>query len=246
MKVMNFLSRNQVRPTRELPSAFTLIELLVVISIIVLLVGILLPALSSAKATVATTKCLSNSRTIAFVMQLYAHDDPRGYYPTARMPMSVPFEMSWIFLTQPYVNEVRAYQCPADESLNWDAPMMQRRSSYRINAYFTPNHHPYKGIRSDQIRSPSQTILAVELIENTAMDHFMPMYWGDPPDVANPMMQERQWDSLGQQPKTIVHTRHRGNANYVFADGHAATATFDITWQQVSGSRPFRNWYAPK
>jgi len=67
---------------------------------------------------------------------------------------------------------------------------------YGINAYFTPNHHSCKGIRPNQIRNPSQTILAVELFENTVIDHFMTMCWGDPPDVANSMMQERQWDSL--------------------------------------------------
>ena len=85
-----------------------------------------------------------------------------------------------------------------------------------------------------------------ELIEQAAMDHFMPMYWGNPPAVSNMMMQNAQWDTAGQLPKTIIHTRHLGSANYVFTDGHASTRGFAQTWLQTPGNPPARNWYDPK
>ena len=56
-------------------TGFTLIELLVVISIIALLIGLLLPALSSAREAGNVAKCLSNTKTFGAVLQQYFSDN---------------------------------------------------------------------------------------------------------------------------------------------------------------------------
>ncbi len=77
-------------------SAFTLIELLVVIAIIAVLIGILLPALSSARNSAKTIICASRMRQVATGWQIYAdtnkdisvpaqpgrfNDESRNVYP---------------------------------------------------------------------------------------------------------------------------------------------------------------------
>jgi len=70
---------------RKSARGFTLIELLVVISIIALLIGLLLPALSRAREAARTTACLSNMGQIVRSSGMYQDDN------TDAMPVAHPY-----------------------------------------------------------------------------------------------------------------------------------------------------------
>jgi len=66
---------------RSRKRGFTLIELLVVISIVVLLISILLPALGRARRVAKVILCTSNLRQYALGLATWATEDSRGWYP---------------------------------------------------------------------------------------------------------------------------------------------------------------------
>jgi len=115
--------------------AFTLVELLVVISIIALLAGLILSALSSAKASSRSAACIGNLHQIGIALQIYV-DANNNRLPTMRdastdtnAPPTNPLPtVNMVLPTE--LGNINVLRCPADQKGIFEAT----GSSYSWNS----------------------------------------------------------------------------------------------------------------
>ena len=108
------MKRSSCQPCR--PGAFTLVELLVVIAIIATLIGLLLPAVQSAREAALRTACQQNAKQLAFGLQTY-HDARRGF-PVHFLPggQTAQTGVSWHCLVLPFIEQVGRRRMPAADA----------------------------------------------------------------------------------------------------------------------------------
>lgn len=112
---------------------FTLIELLVVVGVIAILISILMPALSAARAKARSAVCLSNLRQVGLALVAYAEDHngvvPHGdHRVTEGLPETSATNLIWSsgastrcglgFLLHRYARTPHILFCPADGNSN--------------------------------------------------------------------------------------------------------------------------------
>ncbi|HEX8311855.1 MAG TPA: prepilin-type N-terminal cleavage/methylation domain-containing protein [Chthoniobacteraceae bacterium] len=186
--------------------AFTLIELLVVISVIAVLAAMLTPVVTTSVAQARASKCLQQLRQIGAAVNLYANDNS-GELPASRHQGVLK---SWVQVIQPYAGGKILYRCPDD-------PNPKRDRSYAINDLLTAGAVPGANYtRRQNIPAASQTIYLAETQANyVTSDHF---HFGEE-GAASPEAFIAQ----------VAAERHRGLANYLFADGHVTA----LQWSEV-------------
>jgi len=121
---------------------FTLIELLVVIGIISLLMGILMPALSGARAAALRVVCRSNLHGLAVAFRMYLDEyadmlPPACQLPSLEDPNDPDYKAPITEFLMPYLSQPEIFKCPADSAKNYYGC---EGTSYEYNARIGGRH----------------------------------------------------------------------------------------------------------
>ena len=132
------------RPARRSrrPAGFTLVELLVVIAIIATLIGLLLPAVQSAREAARRTACQQNVKQLAYGLQTY-HDARRGF-PVHFSPggQSAQTGVSWHCLVLPFIEQaaIATRIDPKGVSYSSQGVPNQALGANKVPTFFCPSY----------------------------------------------------------------------------------------------------------
>jgi prepilin-type N-terminal cleavage/methylation domain-containing protein/prepilin-type processing-associated H-X9-DG protein len=221
-------------------AGFTLIELLVVIAIIAILAGMLLPALSRAKAKGEVTACLNNNKQMALLMRFYT-DENNEVYPGHRNGNLPGFPGGTVILTNWWGVTIQGYRptitnifrCPSlkakrlDNGVAWSWRFDSHMVGYGMNAFFL-GRYPYDretvtlgGIRFETapwfkrtaIINPSRTMEIGESMPTSNREWSSSLWW------PSSCMDAKASTTKGYEGVDFL--RHKTGGTTSFADGHS-------------------------
>ncbi len=162
---------------RKIKGAFTLIELLMVITIIVILAGRLLPAVSRSKGKAGAVVCLNNAKQIDLALLMFAEENDG--FPNSK---TVTY-LYWQSITKQtgvkqllWEQEAKLYECPLNPVICSIPspprgpldPMPAETAGIYTNSYYFNERYAETdvpglgGVKTMRISAPEKTALVVE------------------------------------------------------------------------------------
>ncbi|MEA2710335.1 MAG: hypothetical protein QOF78_2936 [Phycisphaerales bacterium] len=231
--------------------AFTLVELLVVIGIIAILIGILLPSLSKARAAANRTACMATQRQFGSAVYMFVQEH-KGYLPKAWFNSAPRVRdvaeatnyatlkdswglrdpaYGWDLLLLPYMKDgKKVFLCASDNSdvMRPGADGLPGTSddipaSYRLN--ISNQEDVFNAVKLSQLKPAALAILVVE--GKPSQYHHIATY-----EDGAMVAKEGQVSKFYRE--NIAYKRHPKEMNcYTFADGHTEYLAWEDTWKPI-------------